>query len=161
MTFSAETIRQAWAQGRGYTQYGTGLLTAIGVMSATQQKEFMEGLTQFGNGIALAFQGATSMWIIILAVGGPAVSLWIANRSSKAASTTSQAASIQQTTPSVLAAAMAKAPEVFVQAVKQMSTVQAVITTPDAPGGALAQNVPSTGVVQAGTPEAAALAKAA
>lgn len=156
---SSETVRQIYAQGRNYINMGMGALVMFGTMTAGQSKTVMDGLNDIYTGLGQAFTGASHIWQVAAIVIGPIVGAYFAKKAGNAASTTSQAASIQQTAPAELASAMAKSPEVFVQAVKQMPTVQAVITTPDAPGAALAQNVPSTGVVQAGTPEAQQLAK--
>ena len=87
MKLSVEMIGRIWASGRNYISLVAGAAASIGLMSAAQQKGISEGLDQITAGVAQIVHGGQSIWVILVAVGGPfvgAVAAWYAQRSAKA-----------------------------------------------------------------------------
>jgi len=95
MAFSVETINKALAQVRGYAQYGMGLATMLGVMTAAQQKDALDAFSDIGAGLAQVIHGATNLWTIGLVVAGPFVSFALAQWSKSKSTTVSHAADVQ------------------------------------------------------------------
>jgi hypothetical protein len=94
MAFSTETIGRLLASGRNYTSTIVGFIGGIGLMSAAQQKGFMDALNEIFNGLSQIAHGATSLWQILV-VAFPIIGVWMASIASKSAKVDSQAAAVQ------------------------------------------------------------------
>lgn len=95
MAFSVETANKILAQARGYAQYGMGLATMLGVMTAAQQKDALQAMSDIGAGLAQVVHGATNLWTIGLVASGPFVSIALAQWSKFKSTTASHAADVQ------------------------------------------------------------------
>lgn len=91
---SIETIAKIYAQGRNYANQLLGAVVMFGIMTAAQQKQIMDGLSDFYNGLVLAFTGASHVWQVLVIVFGPIIGGLLAKKASNSASTKSQAASL-------------------------------------------------------------------
>lgn len=95
MALSIETVNKALAQVRGYAQYGMGLATMLGVMTAAQQKGALDAFSDIGAGLAQVIHGATNLWTIGVVVAGPFISFALAQWSKARSTTESHAAEVQ------------------------------------------------------------------
>ena len=95
MTLSTETIGRLLASGRGYAQYAVGFATSLGLLSAANSKGLSDGISDVYAGITQTIHGFTSIWQILLVVGAPVASVFLARWSSNSAKTANQAASVQ------------------------------------------------------------------
>jgi hypothetical protein len=94
MALSVEGLNKGLAQVRGYSQYFMGLATAVGVMTAAQQKEAYEAMGEIVNGLSQVLHGTTNLWSIGVVVLGPMVSIALSQWSKHTATTQSQAAQV-------------------------------------------------------------------
>lgn len=86
MKLSVETLARIYAAGRNYASLVIGFCTSLGLISVAQSKTLTESLGQIYDGVALITQGFTSIWQVLVVVGGPfvgAILAWYAQRSAK------------------------------------------------------------------------------
>lgn len=92
--FSLETVAQIYARGRNYVNNVIGMFIMFGIMTASQQKSVMDGLSDIWTGLSQAFTGASHVWQVVAIVASPFVTEWLAKKAGNAASTQSQADSL-------------------------------------------------------------------
>jgi hypothetical protein len=95
MGLSVETVNRVLASFRGYAQYGAGILTALGIMSAANDKQFSDAVVEITTGVTQVIHGGSEIWQIIIVTCGPVISVVLARWSSHTAKVTSQAAQVQ------------------------------------------------------------------
>lgn len=92
---SLETIAKLYAQGRNYVNMGLGAVVMFGMMTASQQKSVMDGLTDIWTGLGQAFTGASHIWQVGVIVVGPIITAYLAKKAGNSASTQSQGDSLK------------------------------------------------------------------
>jgi hypothetical protein len=85
-----ETLAKIYAQGRNYINQILGAAVMFGVMTASQQKQVMDGLNDIWTGLTQAFTGASHVWQVAVIVLGPLIGGWLAKKAANSASTESQ-----------------------------------------------------------------------
>jgi hypothetical protein len=86
MKLSFETLARIYAAGRNYANMIVGFAASLGLISVAQQKTLTESLGEVWSGISQIAHGLTSIWQVLVVVGGPfvgAVLAWYAQRSAK------------------------------------------------------------------------------
>lgn len=117
MKLSLETVARLYAAGRNYANMAIGFAASLGLISAAQSKTLTESLSEVWAGISQIVHGLTSIWQVLVIVGGPfvgAVLAWYAQRSAK---TDNKAASITKEVPGTIV----------------VTTTELAKATPDAP----------------------------
>lgn len=94
MNFSLETIAKIYAQGRNYINYGLGVATTLGLVSASQDKGLTDSINEMVNGVSQFVHGATSFWQIATVLAAPLVTIFLAKKASNSASTQAQKESL-------------------------------------------------------------------
>lgn len=94
MNLSLETIAKIYAQGRNYINQFLGAVVMFGVMTASQQKQVMDGLSDIWSGLTQAFSGASHVWQVAVIVLGPIIGGWLAKKAGNSASTEGQKQSL-------------------------------------------------------------------
>ncbi len=95
MKLSFETLARIYAGGRNYANLIIGFCTSLGLISIAQQKSLLESLNEVYAGVSQIAHGLSSIWQVLVVVGGPfvgAVLAWYAQRSAK---TINQATSVK------------------------------------------------------------------
>lgn len=95
MKISTETIGRLYASGRNYINLGLGFAAGVGIVSAGQQKEIMDSITEIYNGVAMIAHGGTSLWTILSVIAAPIIGPILARMASNSAKIDSQAAAVQ------------------------------------------------------------------
>lgn len=110
MKLSFETLARIYAAGRNYANLAIGFCASLGLISIAQQKTLTESLSEVYAGVSQIVHGLSSIWQILVVVGGPfvgAIMAWYAQRSAK---TTNQADAVTKAGAVVVApAALAEA----------------------------------------------------
>lgn len=98
MAISTETVGRLLASGRNYASTFVGFVGGIGLMSAAQQKGFMDAINEIINGLSQVFHGATSLWQILI-VAFPIIGVAMAKLASNSAKKENQAAAVVAASP--------------------------------------------------------------
>ena len=129
--------------------FSGGVLTTLGVLSATDMQTITGGLNDIGEGAKLIIKGVGAIIPVAAAAWG------VYNSSLK-----SKVAAVNAAAPAALATAVAQVkPAEMIAAVDALPDVKGVVTQSTARGQALATSIPSPTVVSAGTTQAEAVAK--
>lgn len=86
MKLSFETLARIFAAGRNYANLVIGFCASLGLISVAQQKTLTESLSEMAAGLSQIVHGLSSIWQILVVVGGPfvgAILAWYAQRSAK------------------------------------------------------------------------------
>lgn len=146
------TQSQVWANARHYITFVGGMLVMFGVITATGQKEFVDG--------AIAVMGAVEKIIaalaIIAGVLAPVINGLI---SGKKAGPVAQIESVQAMAVDPKEPKSDAAKEVLVAATNSIKEVKGVIMDNTPAGIKLAETVPAMTVVPAGTIQAVQIAE--
>lgn len=94
MKLSIGMIGQIYAAGRNYINLILGFCTSLGLLSVTQSKTLTESFAEVYQGISLIAHGFTSIWQVLVVVGGPLVGAIVAWWASRSAKPENQAASL-------------------------------------------------------------------
>lgn len=95
MQFSSETIGRLLASGRNYLGQIIAFAGGVGVMSAAQQKDLTEAISEIATGVGQVVHGASSAWTILAVVAGPIIGPILARWASNSAKVSNQAAAVK------------------------------------------------------------------
>lgn len=110
MKLSFETLARIYAAGRNYANLVIGFCASLGLISVAQQKTLTESLAEVYAGVSQIAHGLSSIWQILVVVGGPfvgAVLAWYAQRSAttpKQSEAVAKSGAVVVTSPEVAAA---------------------------------------------------------
>lgn len=102
MKLSLETIARLYAAGRNYANLVIGFGVSLGLVSAAQSKTLTESLTEIWTGISQVVHGLTSIWQVLVIIGGPAVTAVLAWYAQRSAKTDNKAISITKEVPGTI-----------------------------------------------------------
>lgn len=84
---SLETVGRLYASGRNYANMGLGFAAGVGIISAAQNKDFLDALGEVYQGVTLVVHGGTAIWTMIAAILAPVVGGILARCASNSAKT--------------------------------------------------------------------------
>lgn len=91
---SLETVGRLYASGRNYANLGLGFAAGVGIISAAQNKDFIDALGEVYQGVTLIIHGGTAIWTMIAAILAPIVGGYLARKASNSAKTENRQANI-------------------------------------------------------------------
>lgn len=91
---SLETVGRLYASGRNYANLALGFATGVGVLSAAQNKDFLDALNEVYQGVSLIVHGGTAIWTMVAAIVAPIVGAVLARKASNSAKTENRQANI-------------------------------------------------------------------
>lgn len=91
---SLETVGRLYASGRNYANLALGFSAGVGIISAAQNKDFLDALGEVYQGVTLVVHGGTAIWTMIAAILAPIVGGFLARKASNSAKTENRQAGI-------------------------------------------------------------------
>lgn len=95
MKLSLETVARLWAAGRNYANLFIGFGVSLGLVSVAQSKTLSESLNEIWTGLSQVVHGLTSIWQVLVIIGGPAVTAVLAWYAQRSAKTVNQAVAVK------------------------------------------------------------------
>lgn len=91
---SLETVGRLYASGRNYANMGLGFAAGVGIISAAQNKDFLDALGEVYQGVTLVVHGGTAIWTMVAAILAPITGAFLARKASNSAKTENRQAGI-------------------------------------------------------------------
>lgn len=91
---SLETVGRLYASGRNYANMGLGFAAGVGIISAAQNKDFLDALGEVYQGVTLVVHGGTAIWTMVAAILAPIIGAFLARKASNSAKTENRQAGI-------------------------------------------------------------------